>query len=84
MVYRVRAVLVPPPSVSNPACIQNRLVIDRISLSFSFLSQLYNEEIIDLFDPDRDQVLGMPILSDSLLNLCLFLFLLVAQKTACP
>lgn len=44
---------------------QNKLVIDIISLSFSlFLFQLYNEEIIDLFDPDRDQVLGVTMLRE--------------------
>lgn len=41
---------------------QNKLGIDIILLSFSlFLLQLYNEEIIDLFDPDRDQVLSVSI-----------------------
>jgi hypothetical protein len=40
---------------------KTNLIIDIVSLSFSlFLLQLYNEEIIDLFDPDRDQVAWHP------------------------
>lgn len=73
------------PSLSNPACMQNKLVIDIISLSFSLIFlQLYNEEIIDLFDPDRDQVLGVSMLREAFVGLYLFLFLCTAQKTTCP